>query len=216
MSASFDRLANSYEMIERVSFGAKLQRMREHGLLAFRNRPNGRALLLGDGNGRFSSATLARNPALSIDSIDSSARMQELAAKRINDSVPNSANRYRTIHANALDEDFGVCRYDFIAIQFFLDCFPERTANRLVQRIEASLKPGGRLIYTDFAIPNVQPWQTISRFILFALYRFFRATTAIKVRQLPYIHWPNTLELVSQRESLKGMLIGEIRAKAEP
>lgn len=75
--ANFDRVAPFFELIETLAFGKALQRAR----IAFltETRDCQRALIAGEGNGRFLAELLRANPKIEIDYVDSSAAMMGLA-----------------------------------------------------------------------------------------------------------------------------------------
>ena len=75
--ANFDRIAPFFRTIETLAFGKALQRAR----IAFltETRDCRRALIAGEGNGRFLVELLRANPKVEIDYVDSSAAMMGLA-----------------------------------------------------------------------------------------------------------------------------------------
>ena len=76
-----DSIARVYRWIEYAAFGPLLQRTRLHWLEQLGGAR--RVLLLGDGDGRFLSRFASRYPSAEVHYIDSSARMLDLARKRI-------------------------------------------------------------------------------------------------------------------------------------
>src|SRR5205085_12587628 len=86
---SFDAIAPWYRTLETIAFGQSLQRARD-ACLAEISAPR-RALIVGEGNGRFLCELLRAHPALEVDCVESSKQMIELAQERIG---PN-ANRVR-------------------------------------------------------------------------------------------------------------------------
>jgi SAM-dependent methyltransferase len=75
--ANFDFLAAHYRWMEWVLAGRKLQRCREAFLGSI--PPPGRALLVGEGNGRFLAALRRAYPQVQCVCVDASARMLERA-----------------------------------------------------------------------------------------------------------------------------------------
>ena len=78
---SFDALAPWYRMLEWVAFGDELQRCR----VAFLKEITGprRALIVGEGNGRFLCELLRLHPGVEVDCLDASDHMLRLARKRV-------------------------------------------------------------------------------------------------------------------------------------
>jgi len=130
-----------------------------------------RALILGDGDGRFLARFAARSEA-SIDCIDSSARMLELARARAGES------RVRYSCGDALTLSFAPAEYDLIATHFFLDCFDERDLERLIERVAGAAQSDALWLISEFRQPR---WATP---LLKGLYLFFRVTTGLKTTRL--------------------------------
>jgi ubiquinone/menaquinone biosynthesis C-methylase UbiE len=139
---SFDRVARIYEGAERALFGQRLQAARTAGLddLASPRR----ALLLGEGDGRFAAALLARFPNCEVHILDGSAQMLELARQRT-----QAHARVKTIHADAREYEFSG-QYDLVTTLFFLDCFGAEDQSRLLERISAVLSADALWLYADF------------------------------------------------------------------
>ena len=79
--ANFDPIARPYRWLEYLTFGPYLERCRYHFLNQLGQHC--RALILGDGDGRFTARLLAANPEISVDAVDSSATMLHLLTKRV-------------------------------------------------------------------------------------------------------------------------------------
>ena len=80
---SFDPIAPRYCALETLAFGNALQSAR----VAFLSEigDTRRALIAGEGNGRFLEALLRRHPTIRVDCVDASARMLQLAKARVHD-----------------------------------------------------------------------------------------------------------------------------------
>ena len=164
-----DRIAGVYRWIEYLAFGGELERRRLRYLpevVAAR-----RALVLGDGDGRFLAA-FTRLSQASVDCVDSSSRMLDLARHRV------GADRARFSCADALTLPLAPSSYDLIVTHFFLDCFGEDDLNRLIDRITRASLPGALWLISEFRQPV---W---ARPLLAAMYLFFRATTRLENRSL--------------------------------
>lgn len=160
-----------------------------------------RALVLGDGDGRFLARLLAANPGVAADYVDASGRMLQLARER----TGSARVEYR--QGDALTLPLAPAEYDLIATHFFLDCFDEAGARALISRVTAAARPGARWIVSEFR----QPWWAAP--ILGGLYLFFRVTTGLRTSRL-VDHRPLLQEqgyrLERVEESWFGLLASEL------
>lgn len=214
MRRSFDNLANAYCALERLLFGQKLNQSRHHGLTVLEPDMPQRALILGDGDGRFSYYALRKSPNLQIDSIERSSKMRDLAQSRIQKLGASFENRHQYISTDARSFSFPNSEYDIVVVQYFLDCFHTTDANSFIENFARTLKPNGKLVYTDFSIPKKRIVRWIAKGIVKCLYSFFRLTTDIEASHLPSIVWPHSLKLTSKKSLLKGIITSEIRARS--
>lgn len=206
---NFDTLAPHYRWIEKATFGSLLQWCRTALLpemLAVRH-----ALVLGDGNGRFLAELLAANPSVTVDAIDISPAMVELARHRVGET-----GRVRFLITDARSKPFAPASYDLIVTNFFLDCFPENDLDRLIARLAAALEPGGRWIVGDFRIPTHGWRRLVGRAALAAMYAFFRFTTGLPARRLvdpdPWLRRCG-LALAREESRLSGFLSARLWVK---
>jgi ubiquinone/menaquinone biosynthesis C-methylase UbiE len=132
-----------------------------------------RILVLGEGDGRFLVRLVQQNQSASIDYVDVSGRMLELARARC------QSDRVTFHHSDALDLRLPDQQYDLICTHFFLDCLNEKDAERLVRRMTQACAPSARWLISEFREPG--SW---ARAIVRALYFFFRWTTGLKTQQL--------------------------------
>jgi ubiquinone/menaquinone biosynthesis C-methylase UbiE len=94
---NFDRVARIYRWAEYLTLGPLLQRTRTHFL---KQLPTlNRALILGDGDGRFLAQLLTTQPQLQALAVDTSATMLHLLRQRCH---PH-ANRLQTLQTSALN-----------------------------------------------------------------------------------------------------------------
>jgi SAM-dependent methyltransferase len=166
-----DLIAPHYWWIERLGMGRALELRRRWFLPEIENAR--RALVLGDGDGRFLRELLRRNPVVRADYMDLSARMLALARQKAGDG------RVKYQRADALTVAFPQDEYDLIATHFFFDCFGPSELETLIGRVADSAKPGAQWIVSEFRTPN-----TLARLLVSALYLFFRITTGLKTRKL--------------------------------
>jgi spermidine synthase len=176
----FDGVARVYHALEIVAFGRALQRARTAFLGHLASCDD--VLLLGDGDGRFLRALLDAAPHTHVHSVDASARMLSLAARRLR---PAERPRVTFECADARRFDPRARRYDAIVTAFFLDCFTAQDVAHLVARLRPQLRPGGVWVFADFAIPKRGAARVIGPLVVGALYRFFRWRAGIEADALP-------------------------------
>lgn len=166
-----DWIAPHYWWMERLGMGHSLERRRRWFLPELRSAR--RALVLGDGDGRFLRALLRDNSAVRADYVDLSRRMLELARRK------SGTERVTYRLGDARDLEFAPAQYDLIATHFFFDCFSPGELDGLIERIAASARPGARWVVSEFRAPNIA-----SRLLVRFLYLFFRVTTGLQTEQL--------------------------------
>ncbi len=166
-----DFIAPYYWWIERLGMGRALEKRRRWFLPEIGDAR--RALVLGDGDGRFLRELLRRNPVVLADYVDSSRRMLELARQKA------GTERVNYEQANALTLDFPREAYDLIATHFFFDCFDPDDLEILIGRVADSAKAGAQWIVSEFRTPNIP-----ARSLVCALYLFFGITTGLRTRKL--------------------------------
>ena len=193
-----DPIARWYRWLEYAAFGSALQRRRVAFLTEVADSE--RVLVLGDGDGRFLQRLLETNRSASIDYVDLSGRMLELARARC------ASDRVKFHQADALKFPLG--RYDLVCTHFFLDCLNEREAAELIGRVARVCRPGARWVVSEFREPA--PW---ARGIVRGLYFFFRWTTGLRTREL-VDHRPLLAQAgftMSRCESARGeLLVSEV------
>src|SRR5258708_5460102 len=94
-----DRIARWYRLAEYLTLGHALEKRRREYL--DRTLAAKHALLLGDGDGRFTAEFLTANRAARVDSLDLSTNMLTLAKRRI-DALPFPTPAVRLLRADAL------------------------------------------------------------------------------------------------------------------
>jgi SAM-dependent methyltransferase len=82
MASGFDRVALAYRWMEYLTLGTALKRTRQWALDAGWMDGSRRALVLGDGDGRFTARLLRRNPQVEVEAVDLSAGMLRLLGRR--------------------------------------------------------------------------------------------------------------------------------------
>lgn len=213
-NANFDRVARPYRWLEYMSFGPWLARCRRAQLAHLTNAR--RALLLGDGDGRFLDRLLASNPVLTADVVDSSRGMLTLLDRRLRKSEVR--HRVRLYHADALQWD-PAQSYDLIVSHFFLDCFFPHQMEQLFDSVLPRALPGAHWVISEFAIPRNPFAAWLARAIIRALYQAFGWTTGLRVRALPdysaSLHHRG-LTLTQDQSYLGGLLRSQLWTRHSP
>jgi SAM-dependent methyltransferase len=187
----FDTIARAYRWLEYLSLGPLLERTRLHYLSRLHDRR--KALILGDGDGRFTARLLAANPALEAEAVDLSAVMLRLLRHRSSSSsrsllssrsvAEGSASRLRTHHTDARTFTPSVAP-DLVVTHFFLDCLTQSEVDALVTRLTPRLAPRAVWLVSDFRIPP-GPLHWPARIYIRMLYFAFRILTGLRTTQLP-------------------------------
>ena len=206
--ANFGRLARLYRWMEYFSFGPYLAECRNARLdEASQCR---RALLYGDGDGRFLAKLAARAPEMQVSAIDASAHMLQQAARRL-----SAGSHVRLVHADALKcrpEGLPGAPFDLIVSHFFLDCFNEQEIAQLLAEVRGAIADNAMWIVSEFAIPKRSPLRQIGTLIVRSLYLAFGLLTGLKTRRLPD-HGRMMREagwlLEDRKDLLFGLLISE-------
>ena len=172
---SFDRIARPYRWLEYLTLGPLLQRTRLHFLPQLLTQR--RALVLGDGDGRFLAELLHRNPTLCADAVDTSAVMLALLTER------TGTARVTPHQQSALDYQ-PTAPIDLIVTHFFLDCLRQSELEALIERLVPHLTPDALWVVSDFRIPT-GPMRWPARLYVGLLYRVFGLLTGLRIRHLP-------------------------------
>lgn len=177
---NFDSLAKPYRWLEWLTFGPCLHRCRLHYLASLTTAQN--ALVLGDGDGRFTAALFRANPQIQVTAVDASPRM----LKSLQHEAAANADRLTTQVADIRAWQPGSStRYDLIVSHFFLDCLSTADISRLANRLAPALAPGARWVISDFAIPQSLFGRLVAAPLVAFLYRVFRFLTGLQRRSLP-------------------------------
>jgi len=213
--ANFDRLARLYAPLEWLSFGRALSRRRLHFIDDPRVACARRVLVLGDGDGRFTAALLARYPTLHVTAVDASAPMLAEFERRVRAAAPNAVLE---LHCADL-RGWRVPRadHDLVVSHFLFDCFTTRDLVSLIERVSPALAPNARWLVSDFAIPQHALWTPFAKLLLSSLYWAFRLLTGLRVTHLPDYQTAlktGHVELTDADTSLGGSLRSELWERA--
>jgi ubiquinone/menaquinone biosynthesis C-methylase UbiE len=173
---SFDTLAPHYRWMERVLAGQKLQRCRTE-FLAKIPGPN-RALLMGEGHGRFLTAFVKRFPQSEVVCVDASEKMLAQAQQSVMSPIKIEFVRADIFHWEP-QKDF-----DLIVTNFFLDCFTPAQLTTVIKKLTHAATAEANWLVADFCEP-VSGWKKWrARWILTSMYLFFRVATKLPASHL--------------------------------
>ena len=178
-----DAIAAAYRWLEYAAFGRKLESSR----FAFLDVAAGckRALLVGDGDGRFLVRLAAAYPQLEIDSVELSGKMIGLAKQRIHAAKLADPSRIRFMHADVRTVELATTRYDLVATNFLLDCFRADELSCIVRRIKHACLPQAAWMVAEFQQPS-SGWRAWYAFVwLRTMYLFFRFAAQLETQNLP-------------------------------
>ena len=207
---NFNHLAPIYRWLEYLTFGPTLQRCRTHFLPQLTHCQN--ALVLGDGDGRFTAALLQANPTIHITAVDASPSM----LRTLKQASATHGDRLTTHIADLrvwTPYMANTAPYDLVATHFFLDCLSTEEIAALVSRLAPSLAPSALWLVSEFAIPPTLFGRLVAAPLVSLLYRAFQLLTGLRQRKLPThsqvladARW-----FCSARQThLRGLLVSEI------
>ena len=205
--ANFNRLARVYRWLEWLSFGPILWRCRCAYLAAMKNRRA--ALVIGDGDGRFTARLLLENPRITVEAVDASDAMLHRLTQR---TGRNSAR----VHARLADaRQLHLARrsFDLVATHFFLDCLTTREVESLAMRVREAMTPDAVWVVSEFAIPGNWYGRLIASPLVSALYVAFGFLTGLGIRQLPEHRsalQKSGFVLTSLQKRMWGLLVSEL------
>jgi SAM-dependent methyltransferase len=213
---NFDRIARLYRWAEYLTLGPLLQRTRTHFLPQLAHCR--RALVLGDGDGRFLARLLQQNPGLQAVAVDTSAAMLRLLKQRnpTAQTVQLDALSYSGALASGLivnEERSGASTPDLIVTHFFLDCLTQPELDQLTLNLAAPTRPGTLWLLSDFAVPTHPVLGPIGAVYIRALYLAFRILTGLRVTHLPDPHAALThagFSRLARHQRLGGLLYTEL------
>jgi len=204
----FDRLARVYRWMEWFSFGPYLSRCRRAFLPQLHEAR--RALVLGDGDGRFTAALLRQNTQVRIDAVDASAAMLDGLRRR----AAGDVSRLRTEVQDLREwRPKPAACYDLIVTHFFLDCLTTEEVSALAARVAVATAGDAHWVVSEFAIPDDAFGRWLARPVVTMLYRAFGVLTGLRVRRLP--DYSKALRsagfsLQKDRKWLLGLLVAQV------
>jgi ubiquinone/menaquinone biosynthesis C-methylase UbiE len=208
---NFDSIARFYRWMEYLSFGPMLERCRFRFLTDCAHAQH--ALVLGDGDGRFTARLLAANRNIEVDAVDASAAMLAQLRRRVAYTGADAEGRLRIVQADLRHFTPDCSGYDLVVSHFFLDCLTDAELREMTERIVPHLAPGATWLVSEFAIPK-DGWRRVAaRSIVHFLYFAFDKMTHLRVQELPdyeQIFLQNGFHRSKQAWLLGGLLVAEM------
>jgi ubiquinone/menaquinone biosynthesis C-methylase UbiE len=175
-----DRIAGSYRWLEYAAFGLALEQSRFDFLA--RAAEARRVLILGEGDGRFLARLLVCNKDATVAVIESSARMIQLARRRV---PPSERSRVEFHHIDAVSHSLPEGPFDLAVTHFFLDVLSSHEVEALIFKVSMLLSPGAGWLVSEFQEPLEGARRLHAQLWLRAMYSFFSVTTRVGVSKLP-------------------------------
>jgi SAM-dependent methyltransferase len=205
-------MARFYRVLEYLSFGPVLERCRFHYLQTLAAGHPTRALVLGDGDGRFLARLLVACPNLAAEAVDASPAMLRLLRAR--SASQGAQPRLTAFCADARSFTPSPGGYDRVATHFFLDCLTESETDDLIRRLLPHLIPGALWVVSEFEVPSGSRMRAaLARALIASLYAAFRLLTGLRTRRIP--PWRRLLTnsgftCAASHSFLGGLLVTEI------
>ena len=204
---NFNRLAHVYPWLEWLSFGPALWRCRCAYLAAMKSRRA--ALVIGDGDGRFTAKLLQTNPRITVEAVDASDAMLHRLTQRAGDNSPRLHARL----ADARQFPLASRKFDLVATHFFLDCLTTGEVESLAIRIRKTMTVDAIWVVSEFATPDNWYGRLIAQPVVTVLYLAFGFLTGLAIRQLPQHR--NALQkagfvLTRLQKRMWGLLVSEL------
>ena len=144
-SGGFDRAAWFYDPLARLYSLGQIEAAKASQLEVM--NPGDRVLYVGVGGGQ--DAAKAARKGVELTCVDLSSRMLDRARSR----VERIGHTGAFIREDVLDHNHPG-HYDVVAANFFLNCFERASMRRMLRHLAGLVRPGGRLLIADVAVPE--------------------------------------------------------------
>lgn len=212
---NFNRVAGFYPWMEFFMAGNLMHRCRTAYLADCRQRR--RALLVGEGTGKFLAELLRTNPSIHITCVEHSEKMIRQIRQRLQRHQLD-ASRVRFENADFLQWSPQQEPFDLIVTHFFLDCFGPEELPYVIAKLAAAATPDAVWLFSDFQFPDRGLFRLRAQLIIGSLYKFFRLTAALSAKQLiapdPWIQ-QNGFVLQQRRSFSLGLTHTDLWRKAK-
>lgn len=204
---NFDRLAKVYRWFELLTFGPLLARCRTAFLPQLATARC--ALVLGDGDGRFTAELLKVNSQFQVNAVDASPAMLDSLLQR----AGTDSDRLRVHCGDVRDWHPENAQCDLVVTHFFLDCLTTEECRALAAKVHDAVSPSAVWIVSEFAVPQGWFGRLVARPLVWLLYRAFGVLTGLRIRRLPDHHAALRdagFALTRRRARLGGLLVSEM------
>jgi hypothetical protein len=175
------------------------------------------ALVLGDGDGRFTRRLLRECREIKVHAVDGSAGMLGALTR----NCARDADRLKTELADLRTWQASVTSahmFDLVVTHFFLDCLSTDEVLALGARIGPLLAPGALWVVSEFAIPEGWFGRLVAGPVVQGLYVAFGLLTGLHTRTLP--DYASALSgagfrRIESRARLGGLLVSELWTPVE-
>ncbi len=208
----FGWLAGAYRWMEWLSFGPLLGLCRAEFLGRMGDCKH--ALVLGDGDGRFTGLLLRECQQIKVHAVDGSSGMLDALVRNCGAdghrlTTERADLRCWQAPAGSADE------FDLVVTHFFLDCLSTDEIFGLARRIRPKLSPGALWVVSEFAVPQGWFGRLVAGPIVNGLYLAFGLLTGLRMRRLP--EYGAALRdagfvRIGSRARLGGLLVSELWA----
>lgn len=176
MLNQYNKIAYLYASLSRIVFGNSLSKIQED-LIRYLPK-EGKLLILGGGNGKILPHIYQHAPHLSIDYVEASSTMIQLAKKA------KPKDQKITFHHKDV-RDYNQ-KHDYIFAGFFLDLFDEKEIEKLILKLENKNRETTWYI-ADFQLNKRTEYRLFRNIQLKLTILFFKLTTQHITNHLPDI-----------------------------
>ncbi|MDO7852222.1 class I SAM-dependent methyltransferase [Hymenobacter convexus] len=176
----FDRVAWCYDALAGLVFGPAQRLTQRAALAGLPPQAAPHVLILGGGTGWVLTEVLRRRPQSTVLYLEASPKMLARARQRLARECPQAAHQVAFRHGTqaALQPTE---RFDTIITFFVLDCIAQPELPVALAQLRQAQRADAPWLLADFR-PARGGWR---RWLLAAMYLFFRLTTGLRARSLP-------------------------------
>ncbi len=183
---NYNTIAPIYDFLAELVYGKDILEAQKTYLSKIPKNAN--VLIIGGGTGKILHEIVKQHPNCTIDYVEASDKMLEIAHQKI---VSSNINLIHGTENNLTET------YDVIITAFFLDLFPFPKLVSVLQKVERHLNKGGILLATDFF-----PTKTLrSKMLYFLMKNFFRIFTGLQSKKL--YNFDDLLKQLFQKEAIQ-------------
>ncbi|MCY7409914.1 MAG: class I SAM-dependent methyltransferase [Chitinophagales bacterium] len=175
MKNSFNLIAPFYDSLSSLVYGKNLINAKK----AFLNKisSGSQILLMGGGTGNILNELFHSVPDITIDFVEPSSAMIEIAEKNLTAQFRSQVNFVCGDHHSIPKEK----KFDVVTSFFVIDCFKQNEAIEFGIAITSRLKENGVWLFSDFFYTN----NKLQHLLIWVMYRFFKVIAKISSNKLP-------------------------------